>query len=92
MISSVKDDNENSPLYIDELQRCIKMNTEMMRLHAQTMTEMLCKEIDNENIYLRKSIVFCIALIVKTYGENADKIVRTLELPKQRLISIYINK
>lgn len=92
LISSVKDDNENSPLYIDELQRCIKMNTEMMRLHAQTMTEMLCKEIDNENIYLRKSIVFCIALIVKTYGENADKIVRTLELPKQRLISIYINK
>lgn len=92
LTNAIDTKNDVASMYVEELQRCIQMNTEMMRPQAKNMTKILCDHIDDENIYVRKSIIFCVAHIVKIYGEPAQKITKTLEVPKQRLIDIYVSK
>ena len=86
------DDYDFAYKALDELNEIIEKHTDKMQPEAKHATELVLYYINSPSIYVRKSVVFIIATLITKYGEAAEQITRGLDLPKKRLISIYIDK
>lgn len=91
-LNEINSTNKMASQYVDELYSVIKANPDKIKPFVRQISKVLCDNVNHINTFVRKSVVFCIALLIHTYGEIAEQVTRDLDISKQRLISLYVSK